>query len=184
MQKVLFILGELSDRDIDWLVEVGDRKEILEGTVLIHEGQPVDTLYIMLEGTLVVSIAALGGQEIARLSSGEVVGEMSFVDARPPSATVKTLEQSLVLSIPRSTLVTKLQDDVGFAARFYRALAILLSSRLRGTVKQLGYSHDKSQRDDTLTAQHPNGAETAQLAQLRFESLLRRLKGMKADIAQ
>ncbi len=182
MQKVLFILGELSDRDIDWLIDVGDRNDIPAGTTLIHEGQPVDTLYIMLEGTLVVSIAALGGQEIARLSSGEVVGEMSFVEARPPSATVKTLEQSLVLAIPRSTLAAKLQDDVGFAARFYRALAILLSSRLRGTVKQLGYSHDKSQRDAAPVSQHPNGADTAELAQMRFDKLLNRLKG--ANVAQ
>ncbi|MGJ3251442.1 MAG: cyclic nucleotide-binding domain-containing protein [Elainellaceae cyanobacterium] len=176
MQKVLFILGELSDQDIDWLVDIGDRNEISANTVLIHEGQPVDTLYIMLEGTLVVSIAALGDREVARLSMGEVVGEMSFVDARPPSATVKTLERSLVLSIPRSKLAAKLQDDIGFAARFYRALAILLSNRLRGTVKQLGYSQDPSSQS-TRSQGDSAHSDTIKIAQARFDDLLRRLKG-------
>ncbi|MGF1514318.1 MAG: cyclic nucleotide-binding domain-containing protein [Elainellaceae cyanobacterium] len=140
MQKVLFILSELNQNDIDWLIQVGERRDISSGTVLIWEDKPVDTLYIMLEGTVVVSVAAMGNKELARLHSGDIVGEMSFVEARPPSATVKTFERSIVLAIPRTALTDKLKQDVGFTARFYRALAVLLSSRLRGTVKQLGYS--------------------------------------------
>lgn len=138
MNKVLVILNELDEQDVDWLAHVGIQEEISPGSILIHEGQPVDTLYILLEGTLVVSISAIAKREIARLSGGEVVGEMSFIDARPPSATVQTLEKCLVLSIPRKHLTEKLQQDVAFAARFYKALAVLLSYRLRGTVQQLG----------------------------------------------
>lgn len=167
MKQVLFILGELSDADVDWLIEAGDRQEVEPGTVLIHEGQPVDTLYILLDGTLVVTISALEGRQIARLSSGDVVGEMSFVELRPPSATVQTLERSVVLAIDRSRLSAKLEADVGFAARFYRALAILLSSRLRGTVRQLGNSPDRTEIEP----------ETAAIAQQRFDDLLQRLKG-------
>lgn len=137
MQKVLFILHELNDDDVDWLIQVGSRTELPPGTILINEGQPADTLYILLEGALVVSVSALEGRQIARLATGEVVGEMSFIDSRPPSATVQTLEESVVLAIPRTQLAVKLQEDVAFASRFYRALAILLSHRLRGTVKQL-----------------------------------------------
>lgn len=177
MKKVLFILGELSDDDIDWMIETGNREEIPAGTVLIHEGKAVDTLYILLEGILTVSVAAVGDKEIARLSSGEVVGEMSFVDARPPSATVKALEEVLVLSIPRVELALKLQQDIGFASRFYRALAILLSNRLRGTVSQLGYSKDKSQNEDFERSQlDPAISDNVALAEVRFNWLLRRLK--------
>lgn len=167
MKQVLFILGELSDADIDWLIQTGDRQELEPGTILIHEGKSVDALYILLDGTLVVTISALEGRQIARLASGDVVGEMSFVESRPPSATVQTLEKSVVLAVERSHLSEKLQIDVGFAARFYRALAILLSSRLRGTVRQLSNSPDASQSE----------TETAAIAQQRFDNLLERLKG-------
>ncbi|MGF1538184.1 MAG: cyclic nucleotide-binding domain-containing protein [Elainellaceae cyanobacterium] len=173
MQKVLFFLSELNQDDMDWLIQVGERRDISSGTVLIWEDKPVDTLYIMLEGTVVVSIAALGNKELARLHSGDIVGEMSFVEARSPSATVKTFERSIVLAIPRAALSDKLEQNVGFAARFYRALAILLSSRLRGTVKQLGYSGPRN----TNGAAHQNPVPSnLALAERRFDYLLRSLK--------
>jgi CRP/FNR family transcriptional regulator, cyclic AMP receptor protein len=179
MQKVLFILGELSDDDIDWLVDTASREEVAAGTVLIQEGQPIDALYIVLDGTLRVSIEELADKEIAELGRGEVVGEMSFVDARPPSATVKALQNSVLLSIPRQQLAIKLHQDVGFASRFYRALAIFLSDRLRGTVSRLGYGRE-AQFEGVMergNEPNPNVLDNLTLAAARFDWLLRRLRG-------
>lgn len=167
MEKVLYILSELSDRDVDWLVQVGKKTPVPAGSTLIREGHPVNTLYILLEGALVVSISAMERQ-IAKLASGEVVGEMSFIDAYPPSATVQTLEDSLVLAVPREELAEKLKHDEGFASRFYRALAILLSHRLRGTVRQLS---EESHAASAARAACGVDAQLA-LAQTRFERLL------------
>lgn len=172
MKKVLYLLGELTDEDIDWLVQVGRREEISPGAILIREGYPVDTLYILLEGALLVSISALEGRQIAKLAAGDVVGEMSFIDAHPPSATVQTLEESIVLAIPRTELAQKLTIDVGFAARFYRALAVLLSNRLRGTVKKLG--DDRGQTNGVPDASDPITANLVE-AQERFSQLLQKL---------
>lgn len=172
MKKVLVILNELADEDVDWLTSVGCCEAIEPGSTLIHEGKPVDTLYILLEGTLVVSISAISGREIARLSGGDVVGEMSFIDARPPSATVQTLEKCLVLSIPRLALGEKLQHDVAFAARFYRALAILLSNRLRGTVRQLG---EPPLSCPTGYPADDNGLHPMAIAEARFQRLFEQL---------
>lgn len=165
MEKVLYILGELSDRDVDWLVQVGKKTPVNAGATLIEEGCPVDTLYVLLEGALVVTISALEGRQIARLACGEVVGEMSFVDAYPPSATVRTLDDSLVLAIPRAALSEKLQSDEGFGCRFYRALAVLLSRRLRGTVQQLSEQSQPSEPRIMTPDQ-------VKLAQTRFERLI------------
>jgi CRP/FNR family transcriptional regulator, cyclic AMP receptor protein len=179
MKKILFILGVLTDADMDWLLYVGRREELTIGTVLIAEGSAVDAVYIVLTGSLKVSIEALAGKEIARLSSGEVVGEISFVDSRPPSATVTADEETLVLSIPRQRLMQKLADDTGFASRFYRAIALSLSDRLRNTVSLLGYgkevpAHESTKLNDDLS---PIVVEHLPLARSRFESLLRRLRG-------
>ncbi len=177
MKKVFFLLGELVDDDIDWMVSTGRREEVPAGTVLIEEGKPIDTLLILLDGTLSVSVSALEGKTIARLTSGAVVGEMSFADARPPSATVQAVETSLVLSIPRERLVEKLQEDEGFASRFYRAIAIFLSTRLRGTVRYLGYAKDQFLQDDNTSEDlSPEIIDNVPLAKARFDWLLRRLK--------
>lgn len=177
MRKALFFLGILSDSDIDWMIAAGRRQPIAAGTILIKEGIPVDAIYILLDGALTVSAAALGQVEIARLRSGEVVGEMSFVDARPPSATVKALEDSVVLSVPRAELNTKLQD-ADFAARFYRALAVFLADRLRSTVGWLGYGkrelHRQVDEEDELGSDVLEGVA---MAGARFEWLLQRLRG-------
>ncbi len=140
MEKVLFILGELDDDDIDWMLAVGKHQQLPVGYVLIRERQPIDALYILLDGELSISTIATSGQEIATLTSGEVVGEMSFIDTRPPSATVVAKRKSLVLSVPRELLDSKLRQDIDFASRFYRALSIFLSHRLRETIHSLGHS--------------------------------------------
>jgi bacteriocin-type transport-associated protein len=177
MKKVFFLLGELDDDDIDWMVSSGRREEVEAGTVLIQEGQAIDTLHILLEGTLAVSVSALEGKTIARLTSGAVVGEMSFADARPPSATVQAVETSLVLSIPRQLLIEKLQEDQGFASRFYRAIAIFLSTRLRGTVRYLGYAKGQLLNEDNYAEDlSPEMIDNVPLAKARFDWLLRRLK--------
>lgn len=176
MKKALYMLAEFSDRDFDWLLSAGRKKSIQSGTPLIRQGEPTDALYIVLEGTLTVSAEALGGEEIARLGNGEVVGEMSFVDSRLPSATVKALEDSLVWAIPRSQLSTKLIQDVEFASHFYHAIAVFLSDRLRDTVSRLGYVKDSQMSSAQESEISPQVARNLELAQARLSWLLNRLK--------
>lgn len=177
MRKVLFILGELSDNDIEWLLTRGRKQRLPAGTTLITEGQAVDTLYIILEGSVTVLSGALGGKEVARLGAGEMVGEMSFIDARPPSATVRALDQATVFAIPRPALANKLEHDLAFSSRFYRAIAMFLSDRLRGTVSRLGYNKDQQLDEDVEYADELdlNVLDNIYLAGARFDRMLKRL---------
>ncbi|MBC7250025.1 MAG: cyclic nucleotide-binding domain-containing protein [Anaerolineae bacterium] len=180
MRKVLYILSELSDADVEWMIAHGRRERRPAGSVLIQEGGSIESLYILLDGQLVVSVGT-SGRELARLSAGEVVGEVSFVDLRPPSATVKVTEDALLLVIPRDELNAKLQSDDGFAARFYRALAVFLAYRLRDTVAQLGYGEERQpfyHEEDELD---PNVLDKVYLAGQRFARILKRLGNPPTD---
>ena len=108
MRKVLFILSELADEDVDWLIRNGTKTIYPAGSVLICEGKPIEVLFILLDGQLSVSLAALGGKEIAVLQSGEILGELSFLDSRPPSASVTAMADAAVLSIPRASLLERM----------------------------------------------------------------------------
>ncbi len=177
MSKVLVILGELSDRDIDWMIANGKRTQVKAGTTLITEGKPLEALYIVLDGTLSVFASSVGDKQIGTIIAGEVLGEMSFVDGRLPSASVLALEECLILSISRRLLTEKLEQDVLFSLRFYRAITKFLSSRLRGTVKRLGEDTNDlvyQQPQDELPISQ--AVENPDLAQSRFQSLLQRLK--------
>lgn len=176
---MLYLFGQLDDADVEWLGSTGQRVEAAAGTAIIRRGKAIDRLYIVLAGELSVCSDDAGKVEIARLSSGEIVGEMSFVDSRPPSATVAAREAAVLLSIPRSALESRMRRDATFGMRFYRAIAIFLSDRLRETSGRLGYGAAKSgpQAIADLDELSPEVLDTLHLAGERFERLVRRTMG-------
>jgi CRP-like cAMP-binding protein len=178
MKQIFFMLGELFEQDLDWLLYAGRKEPLAAGTTLIQEGFPVNALYILLSGRLSVTIDA-AGKELAQLTSGDIVGEISFLDSRPPLATVRAVEDSLVLEIPRQQIIHKLAADPAFAAHFYRAIALFLADRLRDTVSLLGYD-EHCPPGLSLAFPHdlsPSVIDHLPLARQRLEKLLKRLRG-------
>ena len=130
MQKVLYILGQLNDADVEWLIREGVRERYAKGEVLIEQGRPNESLFVLLEGHVAVSFQRTGTTEV--LGSGEILGEMSLIDARLPSATVTAMEPCYALRLEHAWIRRRVEEDLGFGMRFYRALATFLSHRLRG----------------------------------------------------
>jgi CRP/FNR family transcriptional regulator, cyclic AMP receptor protein len=179
MRKVLYILGQLDDEDIEWMLTAGTRDHVSAGATLIREGQAVDAVYIVLEGALSVTTKANQGKEVAKLGAGEIIGEISFVDSRPPSATVVSTQESLVFRLDQARLSERLDTDTAFAARFYKALAVFLAGRLRSTTSRLGYSSGQSldegaEYEDELDL---NVLDNVHLAGARFDRMVKRLSG-------
>ena len=129
MRKALYILSDLDDDDIIWMAREGEVRRIGPGEALIQAGVPVSHLYFVMEGAL--EVASRAGARLAHLGLGEVVGEMSFVEKRLPDTSVRATEPTTLLAIPRERMLTAFNQDNGLAMRFYRALAVFLSDRLR-----------------------------------------------------
>ncbi len=173
MRRALYFLGILDDRDLEWMIRSGRKMTLAPGDQLIEQGKATEWLYFVLDGALVVHTPA--APRIAVLKAGDVVGEISFVDARPPVASVRAEVESKVGAIPRATLSAKLRDDVGFAARFYRALAVFLADRLRTTTSHLGTPRlqlDENVEDVDELA--PHLMANVSMAGLRFSEMQRR----------
>jgi CRP/FNR family cyclic AMP-dependent transcriptional regulator len=170
MRKVLYILGQLNDEDVEWMAAEGRRQISNAAGVLIIEGQPSPFLFFVLEGRALVRIR--GGAVVAELGAGEVVGEMSFVDSAPPSATVEAEAGCVVLRLEKRRIEDRLKQQPAFAARFYRALAIFLADRLRSTTSRMtsggGLKADavmEDELDDSIL-------DNVSLAGVRFERML------------
>jgi CRP/FNR family transcriptional regulator, cyclic AMP receptor protein len=118
------------------MAQVGVQRPIKDLEILIHEGQPLESVIFLLQGQCVVTHHAAG--EIARVGVGEIVGEMSFLDSAPPSATVTAVGGGLALFLDKETVARRLAADVAFGCRFYRALAVSLADRLRKTARRTG----------------------------------------------
>ena len=171
MRKVLYILGQLDDHDIDWLARVGRPRQLAAGATLIEEGREQSDLFIVLDGQVDVSVAGVG--RVATLGSGEILGEMSFVDKSPPSATVAATAPTQILAVDRETLARQLEADPGFASRFYLAVAMYLSVRLRATMSRFG--KDGADAHDELNLEL---LDTVHIAGARFDRMIKRLLGV------
>jgi CRP-like cAMP-binding protein len=166
LKKALYFLGVLEDQDVDWMVRNGARKGIPARTKLIVEGEPTDSVYFILSGEFSVS-SSRTGKEIARLTPGEILGEISFVDSRPPSATVVAVADSVVGAVPVDALERKLLKDPHFASRFYKAIAVALADRLRTS----GSPGSPADDDDALA---PHLLDSISMAGNRFADIQRR----------
>ncbi len=164
-------MGILDEEDVEWLASHGRRFRVEKGEILIREGEPVDALFLLLDGSLEV---ISGSKRVATLLAGEIVGEISFVDFRPPSATVRSAQFSRVLAIPRDLLRSKLDADACFASRFFRALATFLADRLRETTARLGHG-EAAQREDA-GEMALDTIDSVSLAAVRFDKMLKRLQ--------
>ena len=130
MKKTLFILGQLSYDDIEWIINYGKKVFLKDGHILIKQGKAIQELYITLKGNF--EIFNENSQTVlAKIGDGEILGEMSYVNENPPSATVKALGDCIVYCIAREELNNKINLDTGFGMRFFKALATMLSDRLR-----------------------------------------------------
>jgi bacteriocin-type transport-associated protein len=155
VKEALFVLGELRDSDIDWLTTAGQVQRYDPDDFLLQAGRPVDALHIILDGAFAVSVmdetydpfnicfecpiqTASTMNVVATLGKGEMAGTVAFLDFRPLPVTIRAVDDSLVLSVLRQTVVTKLQQDNGFAARFYRVVAVQLTHTLQTVMRHLG----------------------------------------------
>ena len=177
MRKVLFIMSQLSDEDVDWIAEHGERLRLPPGLELVAAGGRVDSVYFVIDGQLDV-IAAAGGT-LAALGSGEIVGEMSLVDPAPTSVAVRAAVSSLLLRLPNAALRAKLAADIPFAARFYRALTVFLADRMRNTTRRMGYGAEPEAGgvEAQLEELSEDLLDNVHLAGARFDRMLKKLAG-------
>ena len=174
MRKVLFIFSVLSDTDVEWLGRAGERMHLDPGMELVRLGARLDHLYFVLDGQL--AVITRKGERLRLLESGEVIGEMSLVDPAPTSVSVAAVTEAALLRIPDAVLREKLASDLGFAARFYRALCVFLADRMRHTTERLGYGNgpeDPHARDEL----NEDLLDNVHLAGARFDRMLKRLAG-------
>ena len=150
MQGAITLLEQFTDDDADWLLTSGHQREVGQGDAAIEAGKDSDELSIVVQGLFGVFADEVGTQ-LATVGPGELLGEMAFVTGRPPTETVRALENSTVLAIPFESLNERAEHAPDFSTRLHRSLAHLLGIRLRAANSRL---RTQPQGDDV---RHPPG---------------------------
>jgi len=144
MQNARYIAAGLSDADMLWLLSMGKLRSLKAGEKLVVAGKPIADLFFVTSGLL--GVVHEDGVRVAQLLRGDVVGEMSFVERHAPLVSVVGEEPSEVLAIPRKLILQRFEEEPVFAARFYRALSVFLSERLRETTAAVRVAAEDERR--------------------------------------
>ena len=129
------LLARLEEEELRALASNGHVHNYSNGSALFHEGDPGDSLYIVIEGGVRIVVASPKGEEatVALLGPGECVGDLALLDGKPRSA-------SAIASGNTKTLVVRRDDFTQWLAeRPKAAFALLetLSLRVRRTDEAL-----------------------------------------------
>ncbi len=122
------VFKHFSDAQLVGLVQRGRREAVRHAQVITREGQDDQDLFVVLEGCVQASRRTpVGTQALGTFRAGDILGEVSFLDGLPRSATDMALEPGSVLRLPAEDVVRSMEadQDLGVALlwSFWHSLA-------------------------------------------------------------
>ncbi|MCW2847146.1 MAG: putative transcriptional regulator, Crp/Fnr family [Marmoricola sp.] len=114
----------LSDEDAETVWSQGRVVTVPAGWSMVHEKEPPDSAYLILEGRVEVT---LNKQSVTELGPGDFVGEIGPIARRLRTATVTAREPLLTLTFPAADFV-RVRRDV---PSFDQAVTEIAEARIR-----------------------------------------------------
>jgi len=126
------------------LLDLGSIEEYPAGHVLFKEGDPPDSVLLVLEGKMSVFVERNGG-EVALTESGPgtVIGELAVLGRVPRSACVRTAEPSKVLKWTSQSFNRLLLGDSFLSQRIFAASIKMLVAKERSLIEALVKTQQK-----------------------------------------
>jgi EAL domain-containing protein (putative c-di-GMP-specific phosphodiesterase class I) len=130
-----------------------DRKNFPRGAKIFREGAPGTSAYLIERGVVQISSLREGKKyELARLTRGDLFGEMALIDDNVRSATATALEESEMVVISREYLKSK----VDHADAMIKLLLNVLLDRFRTTQKRfLGQTVSSKPKNKNIGSEGP-----------------------------
>jgi cAMP-dependent protein kinase regulator len=96
----------LSDEERDALVREMELESHDEGSVIISEGQPGASMYVIANGEVKVFTHGAGGATVylAKLGEGDFFGEVSMLTGKPRTATITASQRTELLRLDKEKL--------------------------------------------------------------------------------
>jgi CRP/FNR family cyclic AMP-dependent transcriptional regulator len=104
------------------------------GQVIFNAGDSADAAYVVIEGTVEISVPTPSGPIIINtMTKNEILGEIAIVGEVPRTATAKAISKLETLKISKELFIKIIRENPDAAIELIRILA----SRLASTTSQL-----------------------------------------------
>lgn len=155
----------LTEQEEQSVFERCTRIEMTKGEILFHKGEQSTSMYIVSEGEFTVTDERPGQKVyLSSIRAGGLIGEMSFLDESPRSATVTARESAVVYRMSKEDFVRTLLEAPATGARLLLSISLLLVDRLR-------------KADAALTALSGAGAAPRQVDEAGIAKAVETLRG-------
>jgi len=105
------------------IAEVAEEVEADAGVVLLRAGEPVESLYAVISGTVVFDAATAPGVDVGQGGNRLVLGSLSLLDGAPTVGDWRVVADARLLRISRRDLEELLEDAPELAAVLLRNVA-------------------------------------------------------------
>lgn len=95
-------------------------RDVAAGETLFEKGDAGDTMYVVLEGRIEVSV---NGELVDSLGPGSLLGEMAIVSEQPRSASATAAEDSKVVSIDETWFIYLIRQTPTFGIHVMSVMA-------------------------------------------------------------
>lgn len=128
------LFRRVSEGDLEELATHLIERRFPKNATVVEEGLPGDYMYVIREGRVKVTKASEDGREkiMNFLEKGAFFGDMALLGNETRSASVKTLEESLLLALSRRDFIDLLRQSPDLSLAVIEELA----NRLRETNEQ------------------------------------------------
>ncbi len=132
--KQTTLFKELTEEELLEVILIGHVKKFKANKEIFREGDPGDTLFLIISGSVRISKMTSGTEEaLAVLESKSFFGEMTLFDRQPRSAYAIAHEDSEVFAISADDLINLFDNNKRIAYKFLWAFCLTLTTRLRST---------------------------------------------------
>ena len=137
--KLVPIFSKIEQAKLKLLAFTSERVNFAVGQEVCHQGDPGDTMYVILGGTADVLIDTAGGQiAVAEMKKNSFFGEIAILCDVPRTATIKAKEPLSTLKITKDMFYRLVAEFPQMAVEIMRELAHRLedtNGKLRAATK-------------------------------------------------
>ncbi len=140
LKKVSLFQG-IDEDNLKSLIPILEPHEYPADQQIIKEGTSGESMFIISEGTVkVTKDENVESIIISFLYAGSYFGEFSLIDNLPRSASVTTVEPTIIFKLKRDTFNNFLQSNIVFSNKFYKNCITETFSRFRNIMSHLTFS--------------------------------------------
>src|SRR6201998_102224 len=179
--RPLPIFADLPDDQIAWFIGQSQELALKPDEVYVHQGDPADAMFVVLDGQLQLRGALSGGLVTFLSKPGDVTGVLPFSRMKQFPLTGRALTNSRVLRLPASRFPDLVQKMPELASR----LVALMSDRIRESTR-IEQQRDRLAALGKLSAglahELNNPASAAKRAASQLRSTLKQIKDASQEL--